>query len=239
MITIAICDDDYKTTQMLRDCVRETALAEQNLEIDILCFTRGEALCQSVEIQQINILLLDIEMPELNGIHTAEQFRKANPDAALIFITGHPGYMRECFHVHTFEFVDKPIDKIRLGKVLVNAFEEVKKKSIFIYSINKKNYPIATREILYFEAEDHEILIYKKDRIISYYDTLSRIAKDPSLPDFLLISKSHIINLNKIKCKSKTEFIMLNGKTLPIGLPFRSVASDAYQKFVERRNFRW
>ncbi len=71
--------------------------------------------CQST---QPHVVLLDIDMPQMNGISLAQSLMAICPQAAVIFITGHSAYLRDAFKVYAYDFIEKPVDATRLSQSL-------------------------------------------------------------------------------------------------------------------------
>ena len=85
MFKIAIVEDDEITRLQLCDFVNQYG-KEQNQEIEVFTFGDGSEIL--AEYQPIyDIILLDIEMPQVNGMDAAEQIRKCDEDVVLVFIT--------------------------------------------------------------------------------------------------------------------------------------------------------
>ena len=100
-LNIAICDDENRIlthTSSLIDIYQFQHL-DTNLSVD--CYTSGESLLENyTQPRQYHILLLDIEMPGMNGIETARQIRNTiDRNAIIVFISSYPEYMQESFSV--------------------------------------------------------------------------------------------------------------------------------------------
>lgn len=82
--------------------------------------TGEEAIRQLGQDQDISIVLLDLKMPKLDGVHTLKKIRKAHPKAKVIVLTGYPSYegADSVFREHSAAFLVKPIDLNELESVL-------------------------------------------------------------------------------------------------------------------------
>ncbi len=72
-----------------------------------------------------HVALLDIDMPELDGIHFAEALTQKSPETAVIFITSHANYIRDAFKVYAYDFIEKPLDMARLESTLKRLYHQV------------------------------------------------------------------------------------------------------------------
>ncbi len=109
MIRIAICDDDNlvieQITGYLKQMVTEVAGTQQ---LEIIKFDRGTKLLENYP-ENLDILFLDIQMPDMNGIETARNIRKKDTCVAIVFITNYVKYAVEGYSVQAYNYLLKPI----------------------------------------------------------------------------------------------------------------------------------
>ena len=112
MLKIAICDDDVKMTGRL-DTVLEEIAKRNFVKIDTEVFLDGGELEKAVEEKMyFDIIFLDIEMGDEDGITAARKIRETDRNVLIIYVTSHESYMQESFSVRPFRFVVKPIEEI-------------------------------------------------------------------------------------------------------------------------------
>ena len=102
-IRIAICDDDSIGRGLLQESL-EYLLQENNLQADISSYCSGQELLR--EQNRYDILFLDIRMPKINGIRTAEKYREWYEDTIIIFLTSYEDYVFEGYKVNAFRYLD-------------------------------------------------------------------------------------------------------------------------------------
>ena len=111
MLKIAICDDDVKMTGRL-DTVLEEIAKRNFVKIDTEVFLDGGKLEKAVEEKMyFDIIFLDIEMGDEDGITAARKIRETDRNVLIIYVTSHESYMQESFSVRPFRFVVKPIEE--------------------------------------------------------------------------------------------------------------------------------
>ena len=105
MLNIAICDDDIQTTGQIEMMIQK--IAKRNFaDVDIEVFWSGESLADSVVAGDgYDIIYLDIEMNNEDGISTAKRIRKYDKNVLIIYVTSHENYMKESFSVRPFQFL--------------------------------------------------------------------------------------------------------------------------------------
>mgnify|MGYP002242258540 CR=1 FL=1 len=107
MLKIAICDDDVKMTGRL-DTVLEEIAKRNFVKIDTEVFLDGGKLEKAVEEKMyFDIIFLDIEMGDEDGITAARKIRETDRNVLIIYVTSHESYMQESFSVRPFRFVVK------------------------------------------------------------------------------------------------------------------------------------
>lgn len=189
MIKIAICDDDKYMTEKLRAKIDK-----------LLCFTSAEYIIfvfnsaydfENSEIETYDIVLLDIEINDDNGIDIANRFRKKNLEAILIFVSQFIEYAPEGYTVNAFRYILKSsLEKI-FDKEFKNALKALdKSKKYFDFKINKESMSIDLAKVIYFESVKNKIIIrsnIKEDGIYEFYDKLDNIQKTVEENGFLRV----------------------------------------------------
>ncbi len=115
---IAICDDE----QIFRDTLYKK-LVKYNKTFEIKEFRTGRELIDSRI--KFDIIFLDIEMPELNGMDTAKKLRKLSVGSIIIFLTSHIECIQDAFKVKAFRFLSKPVQEDALNEALEEAEKEI------------------------------------------------------------------------------------------------------------------
>ena len=98
---IAICDDEKKYREETKNCIKE-----YNPEFEIVEFEDGSDLVKAKEA--FDLILLDVEMPQLDGMTAAKQLRKQKSDAEIVFLTSYEKYVYDAFDIRALQFLKKP-----------------------------------------------------------------------------------------------------------------------------------
>lgn len=115
MINIGICDDEKMVLSALTTLV-EQCLEELEEDAQILAFHSGERLLE--EVEKLDVLFLDIEMPGMDGIEVGHQIQKRNLDCKIIMETSRQERFKEAFKINAFRFVTKPFQKDEVKETL-------------------------------------------------------------------------------------------------------------------------
>lgn len=123
IINIAICDDDKIFTGTAEALLIELA-RKYSLTVKIELYYKGEDLVKDISKGlKYDIIYLDIEMGNLNGVSAARYIREIDLDVILIYISNYEEYLREVFEVNTYRFLDKPIDKETFERYFLGAID--------------------------------------------------------------------------------------------------------------------
>jgi DNA-binding LytR/AlgR family response regulator len=238
LLNIAICDDDENICMQLEEilCEMEGTL-DRSMEIRIfpVCELLDEAI---VAGEYFDIIFLDIEFKDLNGIEMGRRIRDEmnNETSRIVYISGRESYAMELFEVRPFDFIIKPIDHVRVEKIVHKIMDLCSEdKDLFEYSYDRTIKKIPVREIIYFESTGKRINIWTVKKEIRFYGQLSEVQKQLSKHSFLMIHKSFYSNIDHV-IEYDYEFVrMSNKKILPISQRRRK---DIREKLLKQRSRR-
>ena len=212
---IAICDDSAVDREYISNLVNLFATKNGYL-IHIDTFSSAENfLFHYVEENNYDMILLDIEMKNMDGVTLAKHLRKNNDTIQIIFITGYSDYISEGYDVAALHYLMKPIKEEKLFTVLHRACEKIlKNEKVLNFEINGEMVRVPIYKIRYADVMGNYVTIHAlSDFTIKM--TLSELEKD--LDDrFFRIGRSTIINLTLVSRVTKKEIKLNDGTTLPL-----------------------
>lgn len=115
MIRIAVCDDEMEVTDDVERCILKYG-GENNIDFQIEKYSSGEALLKADLC--FDVIFLDIIMKKINGIETGKAIKNNNIKTHIVYITNFANYSMSAHKVHAFDFIEKPIDYIKVSEVL-------------------------------------------------------------------------------------------------------------------------
>ncbi len=216
---IAICDDEQVVCMQLRSILKEieSGLAE-NFIVEV--FSSGKELYQYiVEGGYYDIIFLDIEMGEMDGIDFGQRLREelTNEATQIIYISGKETYAMELFKVRPFDFIIKPLayEDVYMAMKRVIKFLSRNDK-FFEYKIGHTTYRIPVKDIIYFESQGRKINIVTQNGIMTFYGKLDAVEKQLTNLNFIRIHKSYLVKYEYIIKFEYTQVTMSNDVILPI-----------------------
>ena len=193
-------------------------------------YPSAEALLFAWEDGAPDILLLDIEMPGMNGVELARKLRERKETAQIIFITGYPDFMAEGYEVEALHYLIKPVTPEKLAEVLSRAAEKISRaeKKLLLPSDGSRT-ALPLKEIRYIEAMRQYSVIYAAS---GEYRLKVPISKLEARLDgyFLRVQRSFIVNLREVLRIGRTEVILRSGEAVPIS---RGMADRIGKKIIE------
>ena len=127
MYHIAIVEDEEAfVTQLLEYLEQYQKEHEQNFKLSV--FRDGSEILEGYQ-PIYDIILLDIEMPKINGMQAAEQIREQDADVTLMFITNIAGYAIRGYEVGALDFVMKPINYYTFAMKLTRVIKRTRQKA--------------------------------------------------------------------------------------------------------------
>lgn len=230
MIRIAICEDE-KETQLLIEDQLDNILKNINIEYEIKKYSSGEELLDS-NLKDIDILLLDIQMGQINGMDTARKIRQLGNKMEIIFITSLIDYVQEGYEVRAYRYILKPIESKELKQHVITCIKEIEtNKNKYIVIKNRSNtYKIYSNEIKYIEVQKKEMSIHTINKSFDVRYSLGKIEKDLNLDNFVRCHKSFLVNLSYVENIKLNIAILESGEEIPIS---RYRYKDVKEKFLK------
>lgn len=225
---IAICDDQEVDAQYIHAMVQSFANV-QNIRIHVDLFPSAEAFLFSyAEDKSYDMLLLDIEMGELNGVELAKQIRSENKQVQILFITGYPSFMAEGYEVSALHYLLKPVISEKLHEVLQKAINNMQQQEKhLLFMIDGEARKIQVGDILYIEAFAHSCTF---TTIKGTFEVKVGIAEmETQLTEgFIRCHRSFIVGLKHINCIAKATITLDNGVVLPLSRRKYDAANQAF-----------
>lgn len=231
MINIAICDDEVSVAAGIEEFLYQ--LGKEN-QILLSCdvFSDGITLLESIKQGHIyDLLYLDIEMKEMDGIKAAEEIRERELPLLIIYVSSHERYWKELLATEPFDFITKPVTKEALVKVFQKAYRRLSEKpEYFSYTYNKTVYKLPLSQITYFESANRVVYIHmagEKQRLQSDYTSCAENKFYGKMGDiekqlqkgkgrFLRIHQSFLVNFTYIKSMSFNEVTLMDNTVLQV-----------------------
>ncbi len=215
-LKIAVCDDNKVDQDYIIKLLYEYA-NENGVILEIQTFISAEQfLFQYADEKDYQIIVLDIEMEQMNGVELAKKLREDNKEIQIFFVTGFSDYISEGYEVDALHYLMKPVSKEKLFRVMEKAVSNLKKEEkVLLVQGNGELLKVLTKKIFYVEVFSHSCSIHTTDGVIETKMTISDLEKK-LFDGFIRVHRSYLVNLERIKKIAKAEIFMENGNRVPL-----------------------
>lgn len=224
---IAICDDDEVFRQQCRQKC-EAFFKKQKQLVEIMEFSRADELVKCDK--QFYIIFLDIEMPGLSGIQVKDMLAKAQPNAAIIYITSYSSYMPQAFGKNVYSFLEKPLKFTKFKNAVKQVIRDLTIQGEYLIINDKK---VLLSQIIYIKGADKYVrfMIYGKDSEV-VRGTMNEWQEKLEDKGFFRTHKSYIVNFQWVY---STEHVLTlkNKEIIPVSRNLRKRVKEEYYAFLD------
>ncbi|MGN0375259.1 MAG: LytR/AlgR family response regulator transcription factor [Butyrivibrio sp.] len=215
---IAICDDDSKVTNRLKSDIY-TLFKSIKDDVDISVFSKGTDLIETIKNEELHydVLLLDVDMPDISGLEVAKILRETNEDIIIIFISSYEKYVFDSFEYNPFRFIRKNRIKEELSIALKSAYALYKKREgrYIVIKSDDGEYRVEQSKICYFEIVKRKLFIHLADnKVLSMWKPIKDFINEIKDGDFVKIHSGCAVNMKYIKEYTNYDVTLDNGEKL-------------------------
>ncbi len=240
MFRIAIIDDDKAALSIVSSAV-DTFFKEKNIEYNITSFYNPLNYLATIKEENFNLIFLDIDMPEKNGLSVAEETLSINKNTHIIFLSQREDLVFKCLAIHPFGFIRKS-NLINDFSLMMNQFydyylsnNDEGKKIEFV----EKNRTISFKinEIMYISSDkNYQDIVTKDNKIETVRIPLSTLENKLKDDGFIRVHKCYIVNQSYIRIISNEEIKLTNDITIPLSKKRRDEVIKEYLAYSRKNN---
>ena len=216
-IRVLLSDDEALARGRLRGLLQ----AEPDLEIVAECGD-GKSAIAAILREKPDLVFLDIQMPEVDGLGVVEAVQKEGPLPLTIFVTAYDRYAMRAFEVHALDYLLKPVNKERLGEALGHARKQILHPSEAIFqkrvlemmaSLDPRQQSperivvksdgeivcLKPQEIDWAEAAGNYVCLHVGNVTHILRETISALENRLGARQFLRVHRSTLVNVDRIK----------------------------------------
>lgn len=230
-LKIAVCDDSCEDRGYIVATLNNWSRG-RDVRVT-LCSSAENFLFEYDDAHGFDIILLDVEMPGLNGVELAKLLRSRGDTAQIIFITGFPDYIAEGYDVSALHYLMKPVREDKLFEVLDRAVENCRRtEQVLMIKTKDGQEKVSVSEIEYIAALGHRTVISVAGRTIDSGTGISVLEKQLG-EGFVKCHRSYIVGLRYVKSISKSELTLDSGTKLPLARGSYREVNEAFIKYYK------
>lgn len=255
MLHLMICDDEKTQLSLLETFLKEWA-AKRKYETEIrFCQNAGQFLFFQEEKGKTDILLLDIDMPGMNGISLAHKLREKGEAVQIIFVTGLSDYVLEGYDVEAVSYLIKPVEKEKLFSCLDKAAERCRREEPALLLETAGGVArVKVRDVCYLESDAHDTQVHcigvpdgrggKKGALAAGQVQVirSKMGIHQLEESFKQVSgaffkthRSYLVNLSYVSRIGRKDVVMDTGEALPVARGRWEALNQAYLNYYRNR----
>lgn len=238
MVRIAICDDEEGYLFLEKNIIVQY-MTNHGYQYTIDTFMSGtDFLSIQKKIEEYDIIFLDINMSDLDGIETAKQIRQYSSQISIVFVTAFFSYALERYKVNAVRYLLKDGDSLKdslaecLDTIFIKTnFNKIRQSFEFLEGVQT----VELDDIIYIESYLHKLTFHfykslNKER--SMYEKLDNIDNRICKYGFCRIHKSFLVNLKYVESIERYVATLTEGvsevKTLNVSQSKFSAAKEEY-----------
>lgn len=221
-------DDDFNH---LTSCIKNY-FTKENINYHIHRCKNKEELLKT--IQQYNLLFLDIELDEDNGIDLGMELKKSNHDCRIMITTNYAKYAIDGYKINADRYFIKPINQQEFNIEIDFVINKYNKDNIYFFDKNICNYKIYVKDIIYIEFINRKSVIHQINgkkidtncTLKYWYEKLNSLA-------FAYSYKAFLVNLEYVVALYKNDLKMINDDIVPLSRHYKKEFETKYLDFLQ------
>lgn len=231
MIHIAVIDDEEQARENIKKCLAAAA-SKLNAEFNVSEFSSGLSFLGDYR-PIYDVVLMDIEMPDADGLEIAHKLRKVDTSVLLIFVTNMSQFAIRGYEVDALDFIVKPVNEYTLAMKLNRAIARTTKRTDDSVQIRNGGevYGVQTASIKYLEVSGHYVVYHTTDGDFSEYITLKNAEKKINKSFFVRCNRCYLVNLRYVE-SIKKDYVIIGKDKLLISYPQKKAFLSAFSEFL-------
>ena len=220
MIRIAIVEDERAYAEKLQGYLEQYS-AEHQTELHCQVFYDGLAFLDSYH-SDFDILLMDIEVPLLDGMSAAGRIRKTDPYVVIMFITSMAQYAVRGYEVGALDFMLKPVGYTVFSQKLQKAVRLANRnrEAYLFLPVNGTQLRVSIPSILYVEVTGHQLQLHTETGTHRTALSLKKLEAQLAGHPFAKCNQCYLVNLRHVE-EFRGDAVVVGGHTLQVSRPRR------------------
>ena len=227
MLRIAIVEDDLPCARQLEQYISDFG-RESGRGFSVTVYRDGADLMEQFRAQ-FDIILMDIQMPLLDGMTAAECVRRQDQEVVIIFITNMPQYAIRGYQVDALDYVLKPVEYFPFTQRLNRAILRVKNRQKFYLTLPVKGgvVKLAAGDLCYVESQGHQLTYHTRTGAYLTAGAIGQAEEQLAGQGFFRCNKGCLVNLEHVE-GVREGCALVNGALLPISRGRKTAFLEAH-----------
>lgn len=207
---IALVEDNELHREQISQEI-QAYFEELNEVCELRVFDNGSEMLDHYEaVGGYDLLLLDIQLPGMDGVSVARQIRQHDEKVLIVFITNMTSYAVQGYSVHALDYILKPINRISFRNTLDHAREMFRQRTEHFISVTTSEglLKLDISQIYFIETEKHAVRLYYTKGSFHINDTLKSIEDKLKNAPFSRCNNCYLVNLAHVERVKKNDVIV-------------------------------
>ncbi len=224
MYKIAIVDDEYESEEKLARCIEKYS-GEQGVLFNITHFRSGLNFIEDYT-PEFDIVFMDIDMPQMNGLEAAGLLREKDPAVVIVFVTFLAKYATRGYKYDALDYMVKPISYSAFLITMDRALQRCtrKKRDTVILPSSEGDICMELICLNYVEIANHDITYHTTQGVFTAYGTMRSIEKLLPPGQFCKCNRCYLVNLRSVT--------RIQGNTVFVGNEQLEISRPRKQEFL-------
>ncbi|WP_201292689.1 LytR/AlgR family response regulator transcription factor [Cellulomonas citrea] len=235
MIRIGIAEDDPASAALLVEYLRRYERG-QDEQFQVTTFSDGADVVAGYR-PDFDILLLDIEMPRLDGFSAAERIRLLDPDVIIIFITNMRQYAIKGYEVDALSYVVKPVPYFAFAQEIKRSVARLRRRSAdyLLLQVDGGLVRLPTDDIVFLESVKHRTMVHTVDGLHSVVAPLKALEAQLEGKHFFRCNSGYLVNLRHVLGVTGSDARLVGGHELLVSRPRKKAFLAAMTDYLGAR----
>ena len=231
MIRIAILEDEAPVREDLAGYLRRYT-RQYGTKFEVSLFADGDEILEDYR-PNWDIILLDVEMPRLDGMTTAERIRKLDSEVILIFITNMAQYAIRGYAVDAMDYILKPVPYFAFSQQLQKAIQRLEKraKAYLTVPVEGGFRRVDLSGVYYLESAGHKVRLYTEEGEWTAPGSLRQYEETLANKQFARCNSGYLVNLAQVR-GMQDGMVLVGPHSLQISRPRRKAFVEALTDYV-------
>lgn len=236
-LRVAVCDDDPTALKLIEDGIANV-FCEHEVDATVVLFPSPEALWGTLETRRYDLLLLDIDMPGIDGISLGRGLRERRDQVDILFISNREDLVFDSLRVNPVGFIRKSRFLEDMSDVVGQYLESRRRRcrrSVAVLKEGASVRPVPVASICYVEGQRKRQLVHVEgeERPIALLRTMAELEDELSGEGFIRIHKGYLVNYRFIQMIERGEVVLSTGERLPMSRRKDRETKDRLMELVQ------
>ncbi|WP_137656690.1 LytR/AlgR family response regulator transcription factor [Bifidobacterium moukalabense] len=221
MFTVAVVEDEPEAARRLGACLGEFSHRNPGVRFDVTVFPDPTRLLEGYR-PMWDIVFMDIEMPNMDGMSAARRLRALDGRVLLVFVTNMAQFAAKGYEVDALDYIIKPFSYNDFERKIRRAVAIRGEESASVMIVQRAGTQrVLLRDIEYIEVREHNLLYHTERGILTGTGTLQDVEGRLGDRGFLRCSKAFVVNSRHVAAVKGNELTLSSGESVTIGRTYR------------------